>query len=60
MQDRDTTHIRNIISDNVDDFKKSLDSFPPNIPDLPSITGMGRAAETNSLLHQIPLFMLNN
>ena len=53
-------HIRNISSDNVDEFKKSLDSFLTNIPDQPTIACRGRAAETNSLLHQIPLFMLNN
>ena len=53
-------HIRNISSDNVEEFKKSLDSFLTNIPDQPTIAGMGRAAETNSLLHQIPLFMLKN
>jgi hypothetical protein len=53
-------HIRNVNADNVDSFKKSLDSFLTNIPDQPTITGMGRAAESNSLLHQIPLFMLNN
>ena len=44
----------------VDDFKKSLDSFLTNIPDQPTIACRGRAPETNSLLHQIPLFMLNN
>jgi hypothetical protein len=54
------SHIRNVNADNVDSFKKSLDSFLTNIPDQPTIAGMGRAAESNSLLHQIPLFMLNN
>ena len=53
-------HIRNISSDNVDEFKKNLDSFLSDIPDQPTIACRGRAAETNSLLHQIPLFMLNN
>ena len=53
-------HIRNVNADNVDSFKKSLDSFITNIPDQPTLAGMGRAAESNSLLHQIPLFMLNN
>ena len=52
-------HIRNVNADNVDSFKKSLDSFITNIPDQPTLAGMGRAAESNSLLHQIPLFMLN-
>ena len=53
-------HIRNIDADNVETFKKSLDSFLTDIPDQPTIAGQGRAAESNSLLHQIPLFMLNN
>ena len=52
--------IRNIDADNVDTFKKSLDSFLTDVPDQPTIAGQGRAAESNSLLHQIPLFMLNN
>ena len=52
-------HIRNVNAVNVDSFKKSLDSFITNIPDQPTLAGMGRAAESNSLLHQIPLFMLN-
>ena len=52
-------HIRNVNADNVDSFKKSIDSFLTNIPDQPTIAIMGRAAESNSLLHQIPLFMLN-
>ena len=54
------SYIRNIDSDNVDSFKHSLDSFLSDVPDQPTIAGHGRAAESNSLLHQIPLFMLNN
>ena len=53
-------HIRNISSDNVQLFKKNLDDFLSKIPDQPTVAGQGRAAETNSLLHQIPLFLLNN
>ena len=52
--------IRNIDSANVETFKRSLDTFLSSIPDQPTVPGQGRAAETNSLLHQIPLFMLNN
>ena len=48
-------YIRNINSDNVDTFKKELDSFLRLVPDQPTIPGHPRAAETNSLLHQIPL-----
>ena len=51
--------IRNIDSENVINFKKSLDLFLLNIPDQPTIAGHGRAAESNSLLHQIPLYLLN-
>ena len=52
--------VRNIDSDNVDTFKCALDSFLFTIPDQPTIAGYGRAAETNSLLHQIPMYLLNN
>ena len=47
--------IQNIDSDNVNVFKKSLDSFLSQVPDQPNIAGYGRAAETNSQLHQLPL-----
>jgi hypothetical protein len=53
-------HIRKIDANNVETFKKSLDSFLTDIPDQPTIAGQGRTGESNSLLHQIPLFMLNN
>ena len=52
--------IRNIDADNVDNFKKSLDDFLCQVPDQPTIAGLGRAAETNSLLHQIQMFLLKN
>ena len=42
-------------ADEVQEFKSKLDNFLSNIPDQPTIPGFGRAAETNSLLHQIPL-----
>ena len=47
--------IRNIDSDNVETFKAELDKFLSLVPDQPTIAGQARAAETNSLLHQIPL-----
>ena len=53
-------NIRNIDSNDVNTFKNSLDSFLSKVADQPTIAGHGRASETNSLLHQIPLFMLNN
>ena len=47
--------IRNITSDKVTVFKRALDNYLSGIPDEPTIEDQGRAAETNSLLHQIPL-----
>ena len=46
--------IRNISSDKVTTFKTVLDNFLSDVPDQPTIPGRARAAETNSLLHQIP------
>ena len=40
--------IRNIDSDNVEIFKKELDSFLSLVPDQPTIAGYPRPAETNS------------
>ena len=51
--------IRNSDVVNVDSFKKMLDEFLSQIPDQPTTPGMGRAAESNSLLHQIPMFLLS-
>ena len=48
-------YIRNINSDNVETFKNELDSFLRLVPDQPTIPGHPRAAETNSLLHQLPI-----
>ena len=47
--------IRNIDSENVEVFKSELDKFLSLVPDQPTIPGQPRAAETNSLLHQLPL-----
>ena len=46
--------LRNIDSQSIDIFKTKLDKFLTTIPDQPTIAGLGRSAETNSLLHQIP------
>ena len=51
--------IRNVTSDNVHHFKTKLDAFLRRVPDEPSSQGEGRAADSNSLLHQIPLARLN-
>ena len=51
-------YIRNINAFNqveVGIFKVKLDEFLSRVPDQPTIQGSPRAAETNSLLHQIPL-----
>ena len=50
-------HIRNINGQKVDQFKRKLDAFLQLIPDQPTLPGEGRAAETNCLLHQIPMAM---
>ena len=47
-------HIRNLNTEHVDYFKNHLDVFLSSIPDQPTVTGLGRAAESNSLLHQLP------
>ena len=52
--------IRNISSDNVLHFKTRLDSFLAKIPDEPTSAEQGRAADSNSLLHQLPLANLTN
>ena len=52
-------HIRNVESDDVEVSMKELDTFLEKIPDQPTISGFGRSAESNSLLHQIPKCMLN-
>ena len=48
--------IRTLNTQHIDRFKNNLDIFLENIPDQPTVTGLGRAAESNSLLHQLPLF----
>ena len=48
--------IRNLNSEHVDLFKNHLDIFLTSIPDQPTVPGLGRAAESNSLLHQLPIF----
>ena len=36
-------------------FKNNLDHYLSSVPDQPTISGLSRAAKTNSLLHQIPM-----
>ena len=53
-------YLRNISSDQVHHFKSRLDSFLKDIPDEPTSATEGRVADTNCLLHQIPLWNLKN
>ena len=48
--------LRGMNSDHVDFFKNHLDVFLASIPDQPTMPGLGRAADSNSLLDQIPMF----
>ena len=48
--------LRSMNSQHIDFFKNHLDVFLSSIPDQPTMTGLGRAAESNSRLHQLPLY----
>ena len=48
--------IRTLNTSHIERFKNNLDVFLENIPDQPTVTGLGRAAEKKNLLHQLPLF----
>ena len=48
--------LRSMNSQHVDLFKNHLDVFLSSIPDQPTMTGLGRGAETNSLIHQLLLY----
>ena len=56
------TQLRNIvIPDNptkqyVEEYKKKLDEYLWHIPDQPDVNGLTRAAETNSLIHQMKYY----
>ena len=50
-------NLRSMNSQHIETFKNHLDIFLSSIPDQPTMTGLGRAAESNSLLHQLPLFI---
>ena len=49
-------NLRSMNTDHVDTFQNHLDVFLSSIPDQPTMTRLGRAASSNSLLHQLPLF----
>ena len=52
--------IRNISSNNALHIKSRLDKFLATIPDEPTSAEQGRAAVSNSLLHQLPSANINN
>ena len=47
--------LRDMASDHQERFKENLDVWLMEIPDQPTIPGCQRAANTNSLLDQVPL-----
>jgi hypothetical protein len=49
-------NLRSMNTNHVDIFKNYLDVFLSSIPDQPTVTWPGRAAESNSLLHHLPMF----
>ena len=49
-------NLRNSEHGDIPMFKNHLDIFLGNIPDEPSVSGLVRAARTNSLLDQIPIY----
>ena len=51
--------LRNSEHGDVEMFKNHLDIFLADIPDQPTIPGLGRAAQTNSLVHQVPMYNRN-
>ena len=46
--------LRSMSSQHIDYFKNHLDVFLSSIPDQPTMTGLGRAAVSNSLLPPTP------
>ena len=50
--------VNNSNNNKVLEFKVKLNLYLSKVPNQPTISGLNRAAETNSLLHQIPLFNL--
>ena len=48
--------LRSMNTEHVDTVKNHLDVFLSSIPDQPNVTGLERAASTNSLLHKLLLF----
>ena len=53
--------IRNVTGQTKDTFKRHLDKWLRNIPDMPKIDGYGVtvAAESNSIIHQAKYSLIN-
>ena len=49
-------HLRNNNDGDILMFMNHLDLYLENVPDEPTVQGLGRAASNNSLLEQIPLY----
>ena len=47
--------IRNMTGCTVDNFKKAVDEFLANVPDQPTVSGLTKAAATNSLIDQLAM-----
>ena len=39
----------------VDNFRKAVDEFLGNVPDQPTVSGLTKAAATNSLIDQLAM-----
>ena len=52
--------LRNSDHGDIPMFKNHLDFYLDDIPDEPTVPGLTRAAASNSLLEQVPMFNVNN
>ena len=52
-------NLRNSDHGDIEMFKNHLDHYLACIPDEPTTSGLGRAAATNSLVYQVPLYEAN-
>ena len=48
--------LRSNSNGHVDLFKNHLDMLLYSIPNKPTVTGLGKAADSNGLLHKLPLY----
>ena len=49
--------LRSMTGCSVNTFKKHLDEFLATVPDQPTVSGMTRAADTNSLIDQLAMMV---